>query len=76
MRQWWPAAPSLPGVLSRRRLLALAPLTVLGAACAQPTGTTLERAQASGVLRVGISGERPYCYIDGSDPAGTPAARR
>lgn len=53
-------------MLSRRRLLALAPLTLLGAACAQPTGTTLERARRSGVLRVGLSGERPYGYVDGS----------
>ena len=65
MRLRRPATPSLPGMLSRRRLLALTPLTVLGAACAQPTGTTLERARQSGVLRIGISGERPYSYVGG-----------
>jgi polar amino acid transport system substrate-binding protein len=53
-------------MLTRRRLLALGPPAVLAAACAQPTGTTLERARQSGVLRVGISGERPYAYVDGS----------
>ncbi len=51
-------------MLTRRHLFLLAPLAV--AACARPTGTTLERARESGVLRVGISGERPYGYVDGS----------
>lgn len=50
-------------MLTRRELLLLAPLAAV--ACAQPTGTTLERARASGVLRVGISGERPYGYVGG-----------
>ncbi|WP_300007908.1 transporter substrate-binding domain-containing protein [Pseudonocardia sp.] len=53
-------------MLTRRRLLALGPPAVLAAACAQPTGTVLERARRSGVLRIGISGERPYAYVDGS----------
>lgn len=51
-------------MLSRRRLLTLTPLALV--ACAQPTGTTLERARQAGVLRIGISGERPYSYISGS----------
>ncbi|MBW0127606.1 transporter substrate-binding domain-containing protein [Pseudonocardia oceani] len=51
-------------MLSRRDLLLLAPLAL--AACAQPTGTTLERARQSGVLRIGISGERPYGYVGGA----------
>ncbi|MBW0114386.1 transporter substrate-binding domain-containing protein [Pseudonocardia abyssalis] len=49
-------------MLTRRQLLLLAPL-VAAAACAQPTGTTLERARSSGVLRVGIAGERPFGYV-------------
>ena len=35
-------------------------------ACVRPTGTTLERARQSGVLRIGISGERPFAYVAGS----------
>jgi polar amino acid transport system substrate-binding protein len=50
-------------MLTRRHLLLLAPLAA--AACAQPTGSTLERARQSGVLRIGISGERPYSYVGG-----------
>ncbi|MBC8091209.1 MAG: ectoine/hydroxyectoine ABC transporter substrate-binding protein EhuB, partial [Pseudonocardia sp.] len=38
----------------------------LAVACARPTGTTLEQARRSGVLRIGISGERPYGYVAGS----------
>ena len=52
-------------MLSRRRLLAAAPLLAL-AACAAPTGTALERARQAGELRLGIAGERPYGYVDGS----------
>lgn len=55
-------------MLSRRRLLTLAPLALSPlamAACAQPTGTTLERARQAGALRIGISGERPYSYVGG-----------
>lgn len=55
-------------MLSRRRLLTLAPLALTPlvlAACAHPTGTTLQRARQAGALRVGISGERPYSYIGG-----------
>ncbi|GAA3244035.1 ectoine/hydroxyectoine ABC transporter substrate-binding protein EhuB [Pseudonocardia petroleophila] len=52
-------------MLTRRHLLLLAPLAVAAAACAQPTGTTLERARSSGVLRVGIAGERPFGYVGG-----------
>lgn len=50
-------------MLTRRGLFALAPGALL-AACAQPSGTALERARAAGVLRIGISGERPYSYTD------------
>lgn len=50
-------------MLTRRRLLTLTPLVL--AACARPTGTTLERARQAGALRVGISGERPYSYVGG-----------
>lgn len=53
-------------MLSRRRLLALGVPAVLAAGCARPTGTTLEQARQSGVLRVGIAGERPYAYVDGN----------
>jgi len=52
-------------MLTRRRLLALVSPVVLAAGCAAPTGTTLERARRSGVLRIGISGERPYSYVGG-----------
>lgn len=53
-------------MLSRRRLLAAVPLIGLtaAAACAQPTGTTLERARRAGALRIGIAGERPYGFVD------------
>ncbi|MGH3586528.1 MAG: ectoine/hydroxyectoine ABC transporter substrate-binding protein EhuB [Pseudonocardia sp.] len=53
-------------MLSRRRLLALTIPATAAVACAQPTGNTLERAQAAGAIRIGISGEQPYCYIDPS----------
>ncbi len=63
-------AHSLPGMLSRRRLLALGPPALLPpalltVACAQPGGTTLEQAQRSGVIRVALAGERPYGYVEG-----------
>jgi polar amino acid transport system substrate-binding protein len=52
-------------VLSRRRLLAAAPL-LAAAACAAPSGPVLERARRAGVLRIGIAGVRPYGYVDGA----------
>lgn len=63
-------------MLTRRHLLLLAPLAALG--CAQPTGTTLERARRAGVLRIGISGERPYGYVggDGAVTGAQPAVAR
>src|SRR5947199_7868747 len=37
----------------------------LAAACApRPTGSPLERARHDGALRVSISGERPFGYVD------------
>jgi polar amino acid transport system substrate-binding protein len=51
-------------MLSRRRLLAFTIPAAAAAACSQPVGSTLERARAAGTIRVGISGEQPYCYID------------
>jgi polar amino acid transport system substrate-binding protein len=53
-------------MLSRRRLLALTVPATAAVACSRPTGTILELARASGTIRVGISGEQPYCYIDPS----------
>jgi polar amino acid transport system substrate-binding protein len=53
-------------MLSRRRLLALTITTGAAAACSRPTGSTLEQARAMGAIRVGISGEQPYGYIDTS----------
>jgi polar amino acid transport system substrate-binding protein len=53
-------------MLSRRRLLAFA-LSVPAAAavgCGTPTGSTLDRARRTGTMRIGISGELPYGYID------------
>jgi polar amino acid transport system substrate-binding protein len=50
-------------MLSRRRLLALAPAGV-AVACSRPSGSTLERARAAGAIRIGISGEEPYSYAD------------
>ena len=51
---------------TRRRLLTLAATLPLSAAaaCGGPTGSTLERARATGAMRIGISGERPFCYVD------------
>ena len=54
-------------MISRRRLLALTLPVGAALACGRPTGSTLERARAAGAIRIGISGEEPYCYID---PAG------
>jgi polar amino acid transport system substrate-binding protein len=55
-------------MLSRRRLLALTiPAGAAAVACSRPAGSTLERARAEGAIRVGVSGEQPYSYID---PAG------
>jgi polar amino acid transport system substrate-binding protein len=51
-------------MISRRRLLALALPAGAAVACSRPSGTTLERARAAGTIRIGISGERPYCYTD------------
>lgn len=56
-------------MLTRRRLLTLGPPVLLAStvsACAQPSGTTLERARRSGVIRVALAGERPYGYIEGA----------
>lgn len=50
-------------MISRRTLLAAGAALPL-AACAPTPGTTLERARRDGVLRVGISGERPFGYAD------------
>jgi len=57
---------NLIAMLSRRRLLALTIPAGAAVACSRPTGSTLERARAAGAIRVGISGERPYSYIDPS----------
>jgi polar amino acid transport system substrate-binding protein len=54
-------------MLSRRRLLALTIPAGAAVACSRPTGSTLERARAEGAIRIGVSGEQPYSYID---PAG------
>ena len=54
-------------MLSRRRLLALTIPAGAAVACSRPAGSTLERARAEGAIRVGVSGEQPYSYID---PAG------
>lgn len=62
----WPR-PTLLGMISRRRLLALTVPAGAALACGRPTGSTLERARAAGAIRIGISGEEPYCYVD---PAG------
>ena len=55
-------------MLTRRRLLALAGAVPLGAAAAacgtRASGSTLEQARATGTMRVGIAGERPYGYTD------------
>jgi polar amino acid transport system substrate-binding protein len=49
----------------RRSFLAAALVAPLVAACAPSApGTTLERARRDGVLRIGISGERPFGYTD------------
>lgn len=47
------------------RALLVAALAVLGCACSQgPDGDTLERARASGTLRVGFANEAPFAYLD------------
>lgn len=51
-------------VLSRRRLLVLAGAGLAVAACGRDDRPTLERLRASGVTRVGISGEQPFSYAD------------
>ncbi len=53
-------------MLSRRRLLALTITAGAAVACSRPAGNTLEQARATGAIRVGISGEQPYGYIDSS----------
>jgi polar amino acid transport system substrate-binding protein len=52
-------------MITRRELFALATVAVGAAACADRSGTTLDRAQRDGVLRVGLSGDRPFGYLDG-----------
>jgi polar amino acid transport system substrate-binding protein len=51
---------------SRRRFLALSAMAGVAAGCGRPSGSSLERARATGVMRIGISGEEPYSYT-GSD---------
>ena len=51
-------------MLTRRRLLALGPPALLAGACARQSGTALERARRSGVIRVAIANERPYGYVE------------
>ncbi len=54
-------------MISRRRILAAAGTGVLaavGAGCAGSGGTALQRARRDGAIRVGISGEEPYSYLD------------
>ncbi|MHA6627657.1 ectoine/hydroxyectoine ABC transporter substrate-binding protein EhuB [Pseudonocardia sichuanensis] len=51
-------------MLSRRRLLALTIPAGAAVACSRPAGSTLERARADGAIRVGVSGEQPYSYVD------------
>jgi polar amino acid transport system substrate-binding protein len=49
----------------RRSFLAAALVAPLVAACApSAAGSSLERARRDGVLRIGISGERPFGYTD------------
>ncbi|MDN5747401.1 MAG: transporter substrate-binding domain-containing protein [Pseudonocardia sp.] len=50
-------------MLTRRRLLLGLPV-LAAVSCAQRSGTTLEQARRWDVLRVGISGERPYGYVN------------
>ena len=53
-------------MLTRRRLLALTgglPL-VAAVGCTPAVGSALERARGAGAIRVGISGEQPYGYVD------------
>jgi polar amino acid transport system substrate-binding protein len=66
-RPRWAPRTTLLGMLSRRRLLALTIPAGVAVACSRPAGSTLERARAEGAIRVGISGEQPYGYVD---PAG------
>ncbi len=47
-------------------MLALAGTGALLAACARDNRPTFERIRESGALRVGISGEEPYSYLDTS----------
>jgi polar amino acid transport system substrate-binding protein len=57
------AGHTLLGMISRRRLLALS-LPAAAVACGRPSGSALEQARATGTMRIGISGERPYSYTD------------
>jgi polar amino acid transport system substrate-binding protein len=53
-------------MLSRRRLLALAGLGALTAGCGRDERPTLQRIREDRAMRVGISGEEPYSYLDTS----------
>ncbi|MBO0847880.1 MAG: ectoine/hydroxyectoine ABC transporter substrate-binding protein EhuB [Pseudonocardia sp.] len=57
-------------MLSRRRLLALvgvgAGAGVLATGCARDERPTLQRIREDGTVRVGISGEQPFGYLDSS----------
>lgn len=53
-------------MLSRRRLLALAGVGALAAGCGRDRRPTLERIREDRAMRVGISGEEPYSYLDTS----------
>jgi polar amino acid transport system substrate-binding protein len=53
-------------VLSRRGLLALAGVGALSAGCGRDERPTLARIREDRAMRVGISGEEPYSYLDTS----------
>jgi polar amino acid transport system substrate-binding protein len=53
-------------MLSRRRLLTATGVGILAAGCARDRRPTLQRIRDSHSIRVGISGEQPYSFLDSS----------
>lgn len=53
-------------MLTRRRLLTLAGVGLLAAGCSPDNRPLLARIRDSKTIRVGIAGEEPYGYLDGS----------